>query len=308
MTSLLDPAVALPAAAVIGLCVGSFLNVVIHRLPRMMERDWREQALELLERAGLTTALAPFRHWSATTGDAAPLREPETGEPVYSLASPRSACPVCGHAIPMLQNVPVVSWLVLRGRCAACRAPISPRYPLVELATGVLTVAVVLAFGPTGKALAGAVLVWMLLALAIIDFDTKYLPQDLTMPLLLIGLGLSPFPDLRFAPGPIDSIAGALIGYGLLWTLYWTWRILFRKEGIGQGDFILLAALGAWFGWIALVPLLLIASIIGATIGIGLTLARGRDHRVPLPFGPFLALAGIAVLFAGPRLVRILMP
>ena len=308
MGPLVDPAVALPAAAVIGLCVGSFLNVVIHRLPRMMERDWREQTVQLLERAGLSDALAKFREWSATTADAAPLRDPETGKPTYNLATPRSACPSCGQRITARENVPVLSWLALRGKCSRCATRISPRYPLVELSTGVLTVAVVLAFGPTGKAVAASILVWVLIALAIIDFDTQILPLNITLPLLFCALALSLFPSLRFTPSPTDAVIGAAAGYFLLWSLSWIWKLLLHKEGIGEGDFPLLAALGAWFGWLMLVPILLLASGIGAVIGIGLLIFRGRNHQIPLPFGPFLALGGVAALFTGPALLRAWLP
>jgi leader peptidase (prepilin peptidase)/N-methyltransferase len=237
MESLLEPAVALPAAAVIGLCVGSFLNVVIHRLPRMMERDWREQTVEYLERASLSDAVAKFREWSAGTPDAAPLRDPGTREPAYNIASPRSACPSCGHRITAFENVPVLSWLALRGKCSRCGSPISRRYPLIELSTGVLTVAVVIAFGPTGKSVAAAILVWVLIALAIIDFDTQVLPLNITLPLLFCALALSLFPSLRFAPSPTDAVIGAVAGYFLLWSLSWIWKLLLGKEGIGEGDF-----------------------------------------------------------------------
>jgi leader peptidase (prepilin peptidase)/N-methyltransferase len=256
MSSLQDPAVALPAAAVIGLCVGSFLTVVIHRLPKMMERGWNEQCAEL---AG---------------------REPDAA-PRYNLAVPRSACPSCGHAITAIENVPVLSWLALRGRCSACKARISPRYPVVELAAGALALAAVWQFGPTWKGLAACLFLWTLLALAFIDADTQLLPDDLTLPLLWGGL----FANLFGLFVPLSSaVIGAIAGYLSLWTVYWLFKLIRGKEGMGHGDFKLLAAIGAWLGW----PMLP-------------QVARGRDRASPLPFGPWLAGAGVVALFFGPQ-------
>ena len=274
MGSLLDPAVALPAAAVIGLCVGSFLNVVIHRLPRMMERGWADQCAEI---AG---------------------REPEPG-PRYNLAVPRSACPACGHEITAIENVPVVSWLALRGRCSACRAPISPRYPLVEVAAGAAALAAVWHFGPTWKGLAACVFLWTLIALAFIDADTQLLPDDLTLPLLWAGLAANLF-DL-FVP-LATAVIGAIAGYLALWAVYWLFKLIRGKEGMGYGDFKLLAALGAWLGWPMLPQIVLVSSVLGAVGGILMILFRGRDKAVPLPYGPWLAAAGAVALFFGPAI------
>ncbi len=274
MTSLLDPAVALPAAAVIGLCVGSFLNVVIHRLPKMMERGWADQCAEL---AG---------------------REPEA-KPRYNLMVPRSACPACGHAITAIENVPVVSWLALRGRCRACKAPISPRYPVVELVAGALAVAAVWQFGAGWKGLAACAFLWTLLALAFIDADTQLLPDDLTLPLLWGGLVANLFG--LFVP-LASAVIGAIAGYLVLWAVYWLFKLVRGKEGMGYGDFKLLAALGAWLGWPMLPQIVLVSSVLGAVGGILMIVLKGRDKAVPLPYGPWLAGAGAVALFFGPAI------
>lgn len=274
MPSLLDPAVALPAAAVIGLCVGSFLNVVIHRLPKMMERGWADQCAELAGRA------------------------PEP-RPRYDLVAPRSACPACGHAIGALDNVPVLSWLALRGRCRACRAPISPRYPIVELAAGALALAAVWQFGPGAKGLAACALLWALLALAFIDADTQLLPDDITLPLLWGGLAANLFG--LFVP-LASAVIGAMAGYLALWAVYWLFKLIRGKEGMGYGDFKLLAALGAWLGWPMLPQIVLVSSVLGAVGGILMIVLKGRDKAVPLPYGPWLAGAGAVALFFGPAI------
>ena len=274
MTAFLEPAVALPAAAVIGLFVGSFLNVVIHRLPKMMERGWSEQCAEL---AG---------------------REIEPA-PTYNLAVPRSACPSCGHAIRAIENVPVLSWLALRGRCSACRARISPRYPIVELAAGALALAAVWRFGPTWTGFAACLFLWSLLALAFIDADTQLLPDDLTLPLLWGGLVANLFG--LFVP-LASAVIGAIAGYLSLWTVYWPFKLIRGKEGMGHGDFKLLAALGAWLGWPMLPQIVLVSSVLGAVGGIAAIVARGRDRAAPLPFGPWLAGAGAVALFFGPQI------
>ncbi|MFO1306933.1 MAG: A24 family peptidase [Burkholderiales bacterium] len=274
MPSLLDPAVALPAAAVIGLCVGSFLNVVIHRLPKMMERGWADQCAELAGRA------------------------PEP-RPRYDLVAPRSACPACGQAIGALDNVPVLSWLALRGRCRACRAPISPRYPIVELAAGALALAAVWQFGPGAKGLAACALLWALLALAFIDADTQLLPDDITLPLLWGGLAANLFGLFV----PLESaVIGAMAGYLALWAVYWLFKLIRGKEGMGYGDFKLLAALGAWLGWPMLPQIVLVSSVLGAVGGILMIVLKGRDKAVPLPYGPWLAGAGAVALFFGPAI------
>jgi leader peptidase (prepilin peptidase)/N-methyltransferase len=263
-----------------GLCIGSFLNVVIHRLPKMLEQRWRLDCAEM-------------------TGQA------ETASARYNLVVPRSACPACGHGITALENIPVVSWLVLGGKCRACKAPISLRYPLVELLGAALAVGAVLRFGPTLTALAAAGLLFSLLALTFIDFDTQLLPDDITLPLLWAGLLV----NLGGMFVPLQSaVVGAIAGYLVLWTIYWLFKLIRGKEGMGYGDFKLLAALGAWVGWQMLPVIILLSSAVGAIIGISLLVFKGRDHNVPIAFGPYLAIAGGFALFAGPSLSRLLAP
>ena len=275
-------AATLVLAAVVGLCVGSFLNVVIHRLPKMLERGWREQCAEIAGEA---------------PGDA----------PAYNLIVPRSQCPACGHRIGALENIPVLSYFMLHGKCSACRAPIPARYPVVEVAGGILAVAAILRFGATPAALAASLFLWMLLALTMIDFDTQLLPDNLTLPLLWAGLlvnvlGAAPLANLR------DAVIGAIAGYLALWVVYWLFKLIRGKEGIGYGDFKLLAALGAWLGWQMLPLVVLLSSIVGAAIGICLVVFRGRDRQVPLAFGPYLAIAGGIALFFGRALIAIYLP
>jgi len=274
----------LAAALILGLLVGSFLNVVAYRLPRQLQRTWRREALA----------------WLATDG-ASQGAEP-AGEPVeepFNLVVPRSRCPCCGAGIAAYDNIPVLSWLWLRGRCRRCAAPISWRYPLLELASGALAVLVVLRLGATPQALAGLLLGWSLLALAAIDGEHQLLPDLITVPLLWLGL-LVNTAEL-FAP-LASAVVGAAAGYLLLWSVYWLFRLATGREGMGYGDFKLLAALGAWFGWEALPALLLIASAGGALYGSAAILLRRQGRRTPFAFGPFLALAGGAALLAGERI------
>ena len=266
------------AALVVGLCVGSFLNVVVHRLPKMMERDWHAQCAELRDEP-----------------------PPEEKPPVYNLAVPRSACPECGHRIGALENVPVVSWLALRGACSACRKPISARYPLVEALGGLLAAYAIWRFGLTWKGGAACVLLWTLITLTFIDFDTQLLPDSLTLPLTWAGLIANLFG--LFVP-LADAVIGAIAGYLALWIVYWVFRLVRGKEGMGHGDFKLLAALGAWLGWQMLPLIILLSSVVGAAIGILLIVFKGRDHNIPLAFGPYLAVAGGIALFFGPTLIK----
>ncbi|MDK3023523.1 A24 family peptidase [Cupriavidus taiwanensis] len=268
----LPPVFLVAAAALLGLVVGSFLNVVIHRVPRMMERDEANYIAEL-------------------RGD--PLPYPGR----YNLMVPRSACPHCGHAIAPWENVPVLSYLLLRGRCSACKAPISVRYPLVELACAVLSALVAWRFGPGAQALAALVLVWGLLALTMIDADTQLLPDQITLPLLWIGLLLNVTGLFVALP---DAVIGAAAGYLVLWLAYWLFRLLRGKEGMGFGDFKLMAALGAWFGWQALPALVLLSSVAGVVFGLVNIALRRQQRDTPFPFGPFIALAGVVVLLFGP--------
>jgi leader peptidase (prepilin peptidase)/N-methyltransferase len=265
------PALLVAIAAVSGLIIGSFLNVVIHRLPEMMRREWRADCAEL---AGQTPAV----------------------EARYDLASPRSSCPHCGHCIGVLENIPLLSWLALRGRCSACHAPIGIRYPLVELLTAALFALSVIHFGPGFAALAAMGLLAALIALSFIDLDTGYLPDRITQPLIwagvLVNLG-DTFTTLS------SSVLGATAGYLSLWSLCWAYRQATGKEGIGQGDFKLLAALGAWMGWQMLTFIVLVSSVVGSIAGVAIIVATraGRDLRIP--FGPYLAIAGVLALFAG---------
>jgi leader peptidase (prepilin peptidase)/N-methyltransferase len=263
-------------AAVIGLCVGSFLNVVIHRVPKMLERGWAAQCAEL---RGETPA----------------------AEAAYNLVVPRSACPSCGHRISALENVPLVSWLVLRGKCSSCGTAISSRYPAVELLGAALAVAAVWRFGPTWQAAAACVFLWTLVALMFIDFDSQLLPDGLTLPLLWAGLIANLF-DV-FVPLK-TAVIGAVAGYLSLWLVYWLFKLIRGKEGMGYGDFKLLAALGAWLGWQMLPLIVLLSSVVGATIGIMLIVFKGREHGVPLAFGPYLAIAGAIALFFGQALTK----
>lgn len=262
-------------AALFGLLIGSFLNVVIHRLPRMIERDWRQQCQEL---AGV---------------------EPEAPAEPFNLMLPRSACPHCGHAISAWENVPVVSYLWLRGKCASCRAKISGRYPMVELLSSVAAGGAVAHFGPSVLGLAAFGFLACLIALTFIDLDTFLLPDSLTLPLLWAGLLLNlkgGFVDLQ------SAVVGAAAGYLILWSVYWIFKLLTGKEGMGFGDFKLLAAIGAWFGWQMLPLTILASSAVGAVVGISQILLRGQGRDTPIPFGPYLAGAGVVVLFWGPEL------
>jgi leader peptidase (prepilin peptidase)/N-methyltransferase len=274
------PALLYATAGFVGLCVGSFLNVVIHRLPRMMEAQWRAECAALAAESGGAPAEAPAE--------------------AYNLFRPASRCPSCGSGIRPWHNVPVFGWLWLRGRCASCRAPISMRYPAVELAAGAAAVLMAWRFGATGAAAAAMVFAWALLALTFIDLDTQLLPDDITLPLLWLGLvanAWGAFTDLR------SAVFGAIAGYLLLWLVYWGFRLLAKKEGMGYGDFKLLAALGAWTGWQVLPFIVLVSAGTGAVIG-GLVLWRsksGSDTRIP--FGPYLALGGLAGLLWGRQAV-----
>ena len=262
-------------AGLVGLCVGSFLNVVIHRLPLMMQAQWKADCADLEGRA-----------------------PPEA--PTLNLIKPDSRCPSCGTAIRAIHNVPVVSWLALRGRCAACRAPISARYPAVEILAGAIGVLFAWRYGYSAQLVAGLGFAWTLLALTFIDLDTQLLPDDITLPLLWAGLlvnSFGTFVDLKAA------VLGAAAGYLILWSVYWAFRIIAKKEGMGYGDFKLLAAIGAWCGWQVLPFVILVSAVLGAVIGsLGLWLSkRGVDTRIP--FGPYLALAGVAGLLWGKEAV-----
>ncbi|WP_313703757.1 A24 family peptidase [Massilia sp.] len=261
-------------AALFGLLIGSFLNVVIHRIPKMMQRESdnyvaHESGKEL----------------------------PHTDR--YNLMVPRSACPHCGHQITAMENIPVVSWLVLGGKCRKCKAPISPRYPVVELVTGLISGLLVWTFGSGLAGLGTLLFAYLLIAMTCIDYDTKLLPDDLTYPLLWAGLLINI--NGTFVPLQ-DAVIGAAAGYLVLWAVYWLFKLVTGKEGMGYGDFKLLAALGAWLGWAMLPTIILLSSVVGAFVGIGLIVVakRGRDN--PIPFGPYLAAAGLIALLWGERI------
>ncbi len=281
MTSLgwlLQPAVFPWTALVVGLCVGSFLNVVIHRLPRMLEREWRAEC-------------------AALAGQELPPQER------YSLVSPRSSCPACGHRIRAVENIPLASYLWLRGRCASCRAHISVKYPLVELLAAIGAAYSAWHFGPTLAAVGATLFVWFTIALAFIDQETGLLPDDLTLPLVWVGL----FLNLGGAFVPLrDAVIGALAGYLSLWLLYWGYRLLTGKEGMGYGDFKMNAAVGAFLGWKMLPLVILLSSLVGLAFGaLQMFSARGRwDAGFRFHFGPYLAMAGIVALYWGEPIVR----
>jgi len=274
-----NPIFYLSVVGVLGLLVGSFLNVVIHRLPMMMEREWRMHCAEL-------------------TGDNADNTS-QTSSPAeekLTLSTPRSRCPHCNHAITALENIPVVSYLWLRGRCSGCNAKISARYPIIETITALLSVAVAWHFGFAWAALAGLFFTWALVALTMIDFDHQLLPDSITLPFLWLGLGLSLWPVFVDAP---TALIGAIAGYLSLWLVYWAFKLATGKEGMGYGDFKLLALLGAWMGWQMIPVIILLSSAVGAVVGITLIVVRGRDRNIPIPFGPYLAAAGWIALLWG---------
>ncbi len=277
MTLLLaEPALFTGLVFLFSLLVGSFLNVVIHRLPKMMEADWHAQCAEL-------------------RGEAVP------DTPRYNLWLPRSACPHCGHQITALENIPLLSWLFLRGRCSACGAAISARYPLVELLTALVSAAVAWKWGMTVQTAGALLLVWTLVALAFIDLDTTLLPDSLTLPLLWLGLLFNLHGHFASLP---DAVIGAMAGYGVLWAVYWLFRLATGKEGMGYGDFKLLAAIGAWLGWQLLPVTILLSSVVGAAIGIAMIVLVKHDRRIPIPFGPYLAGGGLVALFFGTDLTQ----
>ena len=268
------PILFISLCATIGLMVGSFLNVVILRLPKMMEREWHQQCAEL--RGETIETLPPI-----------------------SIAKPRSACPHCQHKITALENIPILSYLVLRGRCSQCNTSISPRYPIIEALTGIISGFVAWNFGYGFLALAALIFVWAMIALAFIDLDTQLLPDDITLPLLWAGLLVNlgdGFTDIR------SAIIGAVSGFLALWSVYWCFKIVTGKEGMGYGDFKLLAVIGAWFGWKMLPLVILISSLVGAVVGIGLIVITKHGRNVPIPFGPYLVGGGLIALFWGNQL------
>jgi leader peptidase (prepilin peptidase)/N-methyltransferase len=261
---------------IVGLLVGSFLNVVIHRLPLMMEREWKSECRLILE-----------------------LDQTQAPKETFNLAYPNSHCPNCNATIGALENIPVLSYLVLGGKCKHCKEPISIRYPLVEAATGLISGLVAIKFGLQWELLAALVFSWALVALTMIDADTKLLPDQITLPLLWLGLVvnlLGGFTDLE------SAVLGAVFGYLTLWSVYWAFKIVTGKEGMGYGDFKLLAALGAWLGWQALPGIILLSSLVGAVLGVAILTLSKQDKQTALPFGPYLAVAGWIYLIYGAQL------
>jgi leader peptidase (prepilin peptidase)/N-methyltransferase len=264
---------------ILGLLIGSFLNVVIFRIPKMLEQDWHLQCAHLLE-------------------DEKKISELESKEKI-TLSTPNSTCPKCQHAIKPWENIPVISYLFLKGKCSQCKSPISLRYPLVELATALLSLITIAYFGASYAGLAALILTWTLIALTMIDADTQLLPDNMTLPLMWIGLILNAFGIFTNLE---SALWGAVFGYLSLWSVYQLFKLLTGKEGMGYGDFKLLAALGAWFGWQALPIIILVSSVVGAIIGISMILIKGKDKNIPIPFGPYLAIAGWITLVWGEEL------
>lgn len=266
----------LSIAGLFGLCIGSFLNVVIHRLPKMMEREWQVQCADL-------------RGEPASTAEA------------LTLAAPRSRCPACAHQITALENIPLISYLVLGGKCSACGIRISLRYPIIEIFSGLLSALIAWHFGPTLQTAGALLLIWSLIALAAIDFDTQLLPDSITLPLLWLGLLFNLFGTFTDLP---SAVIGAMAGYLSLWSIFWLFKLATGKEGMGYGDFKLLAALGAWLGWSMLPTIILLSSLVGAIVGISLIVLARHGRNVPIPFGPYLAAAGCIALLWGTQLTH----
>ncbi len=271
------PALFVSTVVVMSLAIGSFLNVVIHRVPKMLERRWRAELTEL-------------------NG-----QEPAPSEATYNLVAPRSQCPACGHRITAVENIPLLSYLALGGKCSACKAGISPRYPAVEALTGLVSGYIAWRFGFSWTTAAALLFAWAMIAAAFIDLDTFYLPDDITLPLIWVGLLINmrgTFVDLPTA------VLGAVAGYLSLWAVYWAFKLATGKEGMGYGDFKLLAAIGAWLGWKMLPVVILLSSFVGAVVGISMIVFARHGRNVPIPFGPYLVLGGLIAMFWGDALIE----
>jgi leader peptidase (prepilin peptidase) / N-methyltransferase len=269
-----SPILFITFSTIIGIMVGSFLNVVIHRLPKMMERTWHQQCAEL--RGESTRDL-----------------------PVFNLVTPRSTCPQCGHNITLLENIPIISYVFLRGYCSQCHARIPLRYPIVEMLAGIMSGLTAWYFGFSLAAIAALIFIWTMMVLTFIDIDTQLLPDAITLPLLWMGLLFNlgdGFVDIR------SAIIGAVVGYLALWTIYWSFKLTTGKEGMGYGDFKLLAAIGAWFGWQMLPLVILFSSLVGGIVGVSLMILKKYHRNTAIPFGPYLAGGGIIALFWGNKL------
>ena len=274
-----NPVVFISIIGVLGLLIGSFLNVVILRLPIMMEKEWHAQCNDLLE-------ISPDNE--------------QASEP-FNLVTPNSHCPKCNHKIKAIENIPILSYLFLKGRCSDCGIKIPVRYPIIEATTALLSIIVAWHFGPTWEAAAALLLTWVLVTLTVIDFDHQLLPDSITLPFLWLGLGIS---LAGIFTDPESAIIGALVGYLSLWSVYMLFKLTTGKEGMGHGDFKLLAMLGAWLGWQSIFPIILLSSIVGAVVGITLIVVRGRDRNIPIPFGPYLAAAGWITLLWGEQIIQ----
>lgn len=278
INSYIDPVYYLFAISLLGLVVGSFLNVVIHRLPKMMEKDWRSQCLSFLE-----------------------MEEEQKTEARYSLSQPPSHCPKCNHPISPFENIPLISFLLQRGKCRHCGEPISWRYPIIELTSAVLSGIIAYHFGMSSAAIFALLLTWALIALTVIDLDHQLLPDSITLPFLWLGLLLSTqsiFIDMH------ASIFGAAVGYLSLWSIYWVFKLVTGKEGMGYGDFKLLALFGAWLGWQSLPLIILLSAGVGAVVGISLILFKNHQRQQPIPFGPYLAVAGWIAMLWGEQITK----
>jgi leader peptidase (prepilin peptidase)/N-methyltransferase len=284
-----SPALFAGSVFLLGLIVGSFLNVVIYRLPIMLEREWQSQAADVLATG------------RAASPEPAPISR-------FTLSTPRSACPKCKAPITAWQNIPVVSWLMLRGRCAACRTKISARYPLVELASGVLSAWVAWHFGFGLPAACALLVTWSLIALTGIDLDHQLLPDNITLPLMWAGLvaavAIGPAIGAALPVSPKDAVIGATAGYLSLWLVFHAFKLVTGKEGMGYGDFKLFAALGAWLGWKLLPLVIILSAATGAVLGVLMIVLRGRDRSAPMPFGPYLAAAGWIAMMYGDSLMN----
>jgi len=275
-----QPAFFIFAMALLGMCIGSFLNVVIYRLPIMMQRDWHEQCCELLDIKN----------------------EDVTEQEKFNLTLPRSACPACQHKITAFENIPVISYLFLKGRCSSCKVKISPQYPIIEIVTGLMTAYVAWHFGFSLQTLGAVFFTWALICLSVIDLEHSLLPDDITLSFLWLGLACNIF---GIFTDIYSSLIGAMLGYGILWIIFISFKAATGKEGMGYGDFKLLALLGAWLGWQYLPLIILLSSITATVIGIAMIIFKGRDKAAAFPFGPYLAIAGWIALIWGDQLTAI---
>ena len=273
----LNPGIFYTFVILVGLSVGSFLNVVIYRFPLMLENDWKSQCRELLE-----------------------IKDPGT-DSVITLSKPASTCPQCGHKIRAWENIPLLSYILLRGKCSNCQAHISIQYPLIELLTGALSLAVALKFGVSWQTLFALILTWSLVAMSVIDIHKQILPDDITLPVLWLGLLISIF---NIYIDPASSIIGAITGYMILWSVYQLFKLITGKEGMGYGDFKLLALFGAWFGWTFIPLIIILSSASGAIIGITMMMFNKHERSTPIPFGPYLAIAGWVAMMWGEQIIH----